>query len=73
VLLVWDIVRELLQDGTLSEPAYAAGVGVFGEPGLVELTVTVGYYTTLALVMNATNTTVPAGMVQLPRRRGSRS
>lgn len=72
-LLVWDAGRELLADKTLRGSTYAALVAAFGEAGLVELVGTVGYYTTLALVMNATNTAVPAGLVRLPPRSGERS
>lgn len=73
VRLVWESVRELLEDGALSETAYQEVLAAFGESGLIELVVTVGYYTTLALVMNSTGTEVPPGLVRLPPREDSPS
>jgi 4-carboxymuconolactone decarboxylase len=50
--LVYNFVTELLQNKSVSDPTYAGLVGKFGEQGVVDATATVGYYSTLAMVMN---------------------
>ena len=50
--LVYNFVTELLQNKSVSDPTYARLVGKFGEQGVVDATATVGYYSTLAMVMN---------------------
>ena len=64
----WAVVEEVLATKGLSDAAYAHAVEVLGESGLIELVVTAGYYTTLAMVMNVGRTAVPAGelAVDLP-------
>jgi 4-carboxymuconolactone decarboxylase len=50
------VVGELLTDRTLSDTGYADGVRLLGEDLLVELVAAVGYYVTLALLMNTAGT-----------------
>jgi len=50
--LVYNFVTELLQNKSVSDPTYAGLVGKFGEQGVIDATATVGYYSTLAMVMN---------------------
>lgn len=69
--LAWDTVQQLLSEKALTDSAYAGALEEFGEIGLVELIGLVGYYTTLALVMNTARTEVPAGLVELPKRPGA--
>ncbi|GAA1904271.1 carboxymuconolactone decarboxylase family protein [Nocardioides lentus] len=57
--LVWDAVTQLLRLGVLRDDTYAALLAALGEQALVDLVVTVGYYTTLALTMNAAGTPSP--------------
>jgi 4-carboxymuconolactone decarboxylase len=54
--VVATVTEELLATGQLSDRSYERALAMFGEEKLVELLVTVGYYTTLALVMNAART-----------------
>lgn len=58
---VFDAVAELWDHGGWSDPTYAAASARFGEAGIVDLVATVGYYTTLALVMNVARTEAPGG------------
>jgi 4-carboxymuconolactone decarboxylase len=53
---VWGFVTELLQNGGVSDPTYARVVQKFGEQGVVDITGLVGYYSTLAMVMNVART-----------------
>ena len=48
-----DFVRELCREGRVSDPTYRAAQSRFGEAGTVELAAIIGYYTMLALFMNA--------------------
>ena len=50
--LVYNFVTELLQNKSVSDPTYARLVGKFGEQGVVDATAIVGYYSTLAIIMN---------------------
>lgn len=58
---VWDLVHELHDAHAVSDETYARAVAVVGEDGVVELVGTVGYYTTLAMVMNTARTPAPTG------------
>lgn len=64
--LVYDTVEELWRHHGLSDASYAAVVAAFGEAGVIDLTATVGYYATLALVLNVARTPSPSGKT-LPR------
>ena len=55
--LVHDFCVELLQGrGQVADATWARTVGRFGEPAVVDLVATCGYYGLLALVMNAART-----------------
>ena len=43
----------------MSDPTYAAALALFGEHGVVDLMGINGYYTFLAMVMNAAQTALP--------------
>jgi 4-carboxymuconolactone decarboxylase len=45
--------RSLARTGKVDETTYEGADALFGESGIVELTATVGYYTMLAMLMNA--------------------
>lgn len=62
---VWDVLDELFRTRQVSDAAWAAAVAELGEAGVVEVVATAGYYTTLAVVMNAARTPAPRGP-QLP-------
>lgn len=69
VLAVWRLVDELVATHRLSDSTYAAAEEALGDTGVVELVTLIGYYTTLAMTMNAANTPVPADYERLPARR----
>ena len=43
---------ELLQNKSVSDPTYARMLAKFGEQGVVDTTGLVGYYSTLAMILN---------------------
>jgi 4-carboxymuconolactone decarboxylase len=51
--IVWDFCIELQDNQSLSDRTYARTLAKLGEPGVVELASIQGYYTYLAMVMNA--------------------
>jgi 4-carboxymuconolactone decarboxylase len=63
---VYDFSRELNRNKGVSDPAYAKALALFGERGVVDLMAINGYYTLLAMVMNAAQTAAPGS--PLPRR-----
>jgi 4-carboxymuconolactone decarboxylase len=64
--LIYDAVHELWLSGGWSDATYSGVLARFGEPGAVDLVGTVGYYSTLAMVMNVARTEAPGGY-QMPR------
>lgn len=58
--------RELLEEHRASDDAFEAIKNRFGDSGVIELTATVGYYSMLACVLNATEIEPPAGSPKLP-------
>lgn len=56
---VWDVVDQLHRTKSVTDKVYATAVRMLGEVGVVELVGTLGYYTTLAMVMNAAGTPSP--------------
>lgn len=58
---IFELCAVLFDDGRVPDALYARALAVLGEPGFVDLVCMVGYYTTLALIMNATNTALPDG------------
>jgi 4-carboxymuconolactone decarboxylase len=59
--VLYDLCTELQHHRSVSDATYARAVAKFGEPGIVEATSMVGYYTMLAMVMNTARTPVPGG------------
>ncbi len=66
--VVFDLVDELQRTQHVSDATYAAAVGALGEVRVVEAVGTAGYYTTLAMTMNAAGTPPPDGAPRLPAR-----
>lgn len=58
---VYEFVRQLQQTGQVSEEAYGAVLARWGVRGTVELTAVVGYYTMVAMTLNAHCLPVPDG------------
>lgn len=50
--LVYDVCTEVFRDRAVSDATYVAAVKEFGEQGVVDLIAIVGYYTTLAMILN---------------------
>ena len=59
--IVYDFCMELQDNQSVSDPTYARALATFGEPGVVEMASIQGYYTYLAMVMNAARVGVPPG------------
>lgn len=66
--LVWDAIAELQRTRSLSDTTYARAVHAWGERGVIDLIGTVGYYETLAMIMNVARTPLPAGRSSFLRR-----
>jgi len=64
--VIVQFARELLEDHSVSDDVFAAVKKRFGGSGAIELTATVGYYSMIACVLNATEIESPAGSPQLP-------
>ena len=57
--ILYDFCTELLHNQSVSDRTYNRGVARFGEPGVIEAASLVGYYTYLAMIMNAAHTPTP--------------
>jgi 4-carboxymuconolactone decarboxylase len=60
--LIHDYALELVGSGTVSEATYAAAHERFGAVALVELTALIGYYTMVAMTLNAHEIPLPDGV-----------
>jgi 4-carboxymuconolactone decarboxylase len=58
--VIVELCAVLLADGRVPDALYGRAVDVLGEPGLIDVVCAVGYYSTLALVMNVARTALPA-------------
>ena len=68
---IYEYVRQLLCHGDATQEAYAQVHGRWGDVGVVELTAVVGYYSMVALTLNAHQVPLPEGMeADLPGPRG---
>lgn len=61
---VYDFSLELHRDKRVSDASYARALALLGERGVVDLMAISGYYTFLAMVMNAAQTAAPASPLQ---------
>lgn len=59
--VIIELCSVLFADGRVPDALYARALTVLGEAGVVDVVCAVGYYTTLALVMNAARTALPDG------------
>jgi 4-carboxymuconolactone decarboxylase len=59
--LVYDITTELNTTRTLSEASFQRGMAMFGEEVLVELVSAIGFYSMVAMTLNAFAVSVPTG------------
>ena len=69
VQAIWRLVRELLDTRSVSDAAFERARTVVGDAGVVDLIAVAGYYTTLAMTMNAARTPVPPDYERLPDLR----
>jgi 4-carboxymuconolactone decarboxylase len=56
--ILYDLCTELQDNQSISDATYAKALARLGEPGIVEMASIQGYYTYLAMVMNAARVTV---------------
>jgi 4-carboxymuconolactone decarboxylase len=63
---VYDFLAELHQNRGVTDSTYARAVRAFGEKGVIDMTGTLGYYSTLAMIMNVARTPSPgsAGLLE---------
>jgi 4-carboxymuconolactone decarboxylase len=59
--LVYDLTLELNTTGTLSEGSFDRGLVTLGEQGMVELVSAIGFYSMVAMSLNAFAVAVPTG------------
>jgi 4-carboxymuconolactone decarboxylase len=64
--LIYDIITELNETKTLSQPTYDRAVDALGLDLMIELITGAGFYTTAAMMINAFNAPVPGGERPLP-------
>jgi len=57
----YDFCTELRQNQSVSDATYARALARFGEQGVIDMTGLVGYYTTLAMIMNVSRAPLAAG------------
>jgi 4-carboxymuconolactone decarboxylase len=57
---------ELLHDKDVSDATYAQALARFGEPTLLDVLCTAGYFSFVSLILNTIRQPVPEGGVQLP-------
>jgi len=65
---VYEYARQLLQHGVVGDAAYARVLALFGEAGTVELTAIVGYYSMVAMTLNAHHIPLPDEGAEPPLR-----
>jgi 4-carboxymuconolactone decarboxylase len=59
---VYEFATELLERGTVGDGAYGAALRILGAAGVVELVALLGFYTTIAMTLNAHQVPMPAGV-----------
>jgi 4-carboxymuconolactone decarboxylase len=59
--LVYDLTLELNHTRTLSEVSYQRGMAMFGEQVMIELVSAIGFYSMVAMTLNAFAVAVPGG------------
>jgi 4-carboxymuconolactone decarboxylase len=60
--LLYDCVIELQASRSLSDHTYARAIRTFGEQGVIDIVSAMGYYGTLAIIMNVAQTPLPHGV-----------
>ena len=57
--IVYDVFQQIQQTHTVDDALYARAAGAFGEQKVIDLVGTIGYYSTLAMIMNVAGTPAP--------------
>lgn len=68
---VWSLTEEVLRSGTATDTCLEQAVTTLGYQQVVEYVATIGYYTSLAFILNVSNTEPPEGL-GLPTREADR-
>ena len=63
--LIYDLCTELLNDKDICDATYAAAVGRFGEVAILDAVCTAGYFSLVALILNASRHPIPDTAVPL--------
>ena len=59
--VVYDFCSELFRDRAVTDAAFAAVVGRFGDQGVIDLIAAVGYYSIVSMVLNVDRYPLPDG------------
>ena len=62
--MTWEIASALQHNQRLTKALYQRAVSGFGRPGVIELISLCGYYTTVAMTLNALEISLPMGEAQ---------
>jgi len=66
--IIFDVLDELRNHKSVSDPTWHRGLSRFGEQGMIDMVAHYGYYSLLAMVMNVSRTALPADKAaELPR------
>lgn len=58
---VYNVTTELHQNNEISDPTYAAAVAAMGQDQVIDLVAIIGFYTMVAITLNAFNAPLPDG------------
>ena len=59
---VYDFLDELIRTRTVSDPTWERALKLFGEKGIIDMIGLHGYYSLLAMILNASNAPLPEGV-----------
>jgi 4-carboxymuconolactone decarboxylase len=68
--VVYEFFTALERRRSVGDAAYRRAVAAFGEAGVIDLIGVIGYYTTLAMILNVARTPPPRGTPRLRPHRG---
>jgi 4-carboxymuconolactone decarboxylase len=70
--VVYEFCMALERRKSVGDAIYGRAVAAFGEAGVIDLIGVIGYYTTLAMILNVARTPPPRGAPRLPSHRAAR-
>ena len=59
--VIYDFLDELIRTRTVSDPTWNRALAQFGERGIIDMIGLHGYYSLLAMILNATHAPLPEG------------